>query len=91
MYYSFKESPKQLAERKASQLFGMNATIKVLGGRLSPLECKNAGKPVDSYLVECFVNEKLVAQANSRDWRKAYKLLVLEVEKAYESTLMAPF
>ncbi len=87
-YYSFKVNPKQKVVDKAKNLFGRDAKVKVTGKRLSPLECKGLSIPSGSYLVECTVNGKFIADANLRDWRKAYGLLVIAVEKSYEETVL---
>lgn len=90
MFYSFKVNPKQRVVDKAKALFGRAARVNVTGKRLSPLECKGLGIPSGSYLVTCQVNGVEIAEANLRDWRKAYGLLVIEVEKAFERSLRAP-
>ncbi len=89
-FYGFKVNPKQRVIDKTKALFGRNIKVNVTGKRLTPLECKALGIPSESYLVACAINGKEVASANLRDWRKAYGLLVIEVEKAYESSLHVP-
>lgn len=86
--YGFKPNPKQLVESKAKRLFGRDAKVKVLGSRPSPLECKSLAIPQGHYYVECFVNGQAAGTAHLKDWRKAYGLLVIEVEKAYEQFIM---
>ena len=85
--YGFKPNPKQLVLNKAKRLFGNDAKVDITGTRPSPLDCKRMSLPQGVYYVECFVNEQLIATAKSRDWRKAYNLLVVELEKAYEEAL----
>jgi hypothetical protein len=86
-FYGFKPNPKQQVVDKAGRLFGREANVDVTGARQSPLDCKRMSLPTGSYYVECTVDGKLIATAHSKDWRKAYKLLVIEVEKAYEAAL----
>lgn len=86
-FYGFKLNPKQQVVAKAKNLFGRDIKVNVTGKRLSPLECKGLGIVSGSYLVTCSINGKEIADANLRDWRKAYGLLVIEVEKAYERSL----
>ena len=63
------------------------AETEVLGHRVSQVDCKRIGIPCGSrdgmYVTELFVDGQLVAKSNHRDWRKAYKGLVLEVEKLF--------
>jgi hypothetical protein len=86
-FYSFKANPKQKVVDKAKALFGRDSNVKVIGTRPSPLTCKSLGLPEGTYYVECFVNNKLIANANLKNWRKAYGLLVTAVERAFEETL----
>ena len=88
--YGFKPNPKQRVEDKARRLYGRDSKVKVTGNRPTPLECKSLGIPDGSYHVECIVNGQSIATAHLRDWRKAYGLLVTEVEKAFESSLKKP-
>jgi len=44
---------------------------------------------VGHYLVDVCIDGQFIAAAHARDWRKAYGLLVIEVEKAYEASLTA--
>ncbi len=92
MYYGFKPNPKQLVVNKASTLFGECGKLKVTitGTRPTSLDCVKYGIPVGSYHVECFVGGKFIASAHTKNWRKAYNLLVVEVEKAYENSLRDP-
>jgi hypothetical protein len=85
--YGFKPNPKQQVINKARALFGRDAKIEVIGTRPSPLDCKRLGIPAGVYHVECFVNGEFIATAHTKNWRKAYNLLVIEVEKAYENAL----
>lgn len=85
--YGFKPNPKQLVLNKAKRLFGNDASVDVTGTRPSPLDCKRLSIPAGVYYVECIVNGECIATAKARDWRKAYNLLVVELEKAYENAL----
>lgn len=85
--YGFKPNPKQLVINKAKALFGREAKVEVTGTRPSPLDAKQLNIPAGAYYVECFVNGDHIASANTKNWRKAYNLLVIEVEKAYETAL----
>lgn len=87
MAFAFRLNPKQAVEQKARSLFGRDAKIKVLGRRLTPLESKAMGVPSASYAVEVLVNTKSCGIAYHRNWRKAYPLLNIELEKAYEASL----
>jgi hypothetical protein len=51
------------------------------------LDAKKLTLPTGTYHVECFIDGKFIASAHHRDWRKAYNLLVIEVEKAYDATI----
>lgn len=86
-FYGFKINPKQQVVDKAKSLFGRDSKVKVTGNRPTPLECKSLGLPEGTYHVECFVNDKLIANAHMRNWRKAYGLLRVAVETAFEKTL----
>lgn len=86
-FYAFKPNPKQLAFNKAKHLFGNDAKVDVTGTRPGPLDCKRYGIPTGVYYVECVVNGELIASAHTKNWRKAYGLLTIEVEKAYEDVL----
>lgn len=83
----FKPNPKAQVELKFRELFGRDFKTKVLGHRVSQVDCKRIGIPCGSrdgmYVTELFVDGQLVAKSNHRDWRKAYKGLVLEVEKLF--------
>mgnify|MGYP001566833846 CR=1 FL=1 len=86
-FYGFKPNPKQLVVNKAKALFGREVKVDVTGTRPTPLDCKRYGIPTGVYYVECFVGGKLIATTHTKNWRKAYNLLVIEVEKAYEISL----
>jgi hypothetical protein len=85
--YGFKPNPKQLVVNKAHNLFGRDANVKVTGTRPSPLDCKRLGIPSGVYYVECFVGGRHLASAHTRNWRKAYNLLAIELEKVFEAAL----
>jgi len=89
MYYAFKINPKQLVVDKAKNLFGKTVKVSVTGRRPSGDECKALCIPVGTYLVDCLVDSKPIARANAKNWRTAYKLLVIEVEKAFEKSLFS--
>lgn len=86
-FYGFKPNPRQLVINKAKNLFGREAKVRVTGTRPSPLDAKQLNIPAGVYYVECFVNGDFIAMAHTKNWRKAYNLLVIEIEKAYESAL----
>lgn len=90
MYYSFKPNPKQLVVNKAKNLFGRDAKVNVTGSRPTVEDCTRLGVSSGTYFVECFVNGTSVARADAKNWRKAYGLLVVAVERAYESSLFTP-
>jgi len=79
----FKPNPKAQVTLKFQELFGKATKHTVTGVRLSPLQCKAQGFPIDTYFTELRVGDTVLATARARDWRKAYKLLKLEVEKLY--------
>lgn len=79
----FKPNPKAQAEHKFIELFGSGHDYSVTGNRLTPAACKSQGFPTGTYYVEFFVNDKLLASAHHRDWRTAYRLLQVEIEKVY--------
>jgi len=68
---------------KFRELFGKEHKCTVNGFRPSPLECKALGVPSGVYVVDLQVDGVQLCEARSRDWRKAYKLLKIEVEKLY--------
>lgn len=88
-FYGFKANPKRLVEDKAHRLFGRDAKVAVTGARPAPPEAKRLNVPVGHYLVDVCIDGQFIAAAHARDWRKAYGLLVIEVEKAYEASLTA--
>lgn len=90
MYYGFKPNPKQLVIDKAKRLFGRDVKVAVTGTRPGATDSKKLGIVAGTYYVECFINDKLVAVASTKNWRKAYSLLAIEVEKAYENSLYVP-
>ncbi len=87
MYYGFKPNPKQLVTNKARALYGDAAKIVVNGARVTPEIAKEKIVPNGTYYVECIVDGKTVASTHNKDWRKAYRLLVVDIEKAYEASL----
>lgn len=86
-FYGFKTNPRQLVINKAIHLFGKDKKVNATGRRPSPLECKSLGISTGTYLTECTVDGQIIASAKHPNWRKSYVALVLEVEKAYTSSL----
>lgn len=86
-FYGFKPNPKQLVVNKAHALFGNEVDVQVTGERPSVDRCRELKLQLGVYYVECIINGKIIATCNARDWRKAYRALVVEVEKAYERAL----
>ena len=79
----FKPAPKAQVSVKFRELFGADVAHEVRGLRLDPRVAKRMGFPSDTFYAELLVEGEVLASARSRDWRKAYKLLKLEVEKLY--------
>lgn len=75
----FGPNPKKQVELKFRELFGKAHKVEVQGVRVTAVD----GRRVDSFMSQIIVDEAMVATASHRDWRKAYKLLKLEVEKLY--------
>lgn len=75
MFSSFKPNPKAQVVNKFNELFGREVKPLVQGVRLA----SGGG----TYLTEVIVDDVVVAEARHRDWRKSYKLLLIEVEKLY--------
>ena len=71
----FKPNPKKQVELKFVELFGRDYKVKVEGARA-------AGR-TGRYSTHLIVNGETVASAMHADWRMAYKLLKLEVEKLF--------
>lgn len=83
----FKPNPKAQVTLKFNELFGKEYKPVVRGERLTDAVCKTRGYPRDTYVTELLVEGAVVATARSLDWRKAYKLLKIEVEKLYADGL----
>lgn len=79
----FKPNPKAQVLNKFKELFGTDHDVTVVGGRLTPAQCRSHGFPTDTFMTELHCGDEVVAAAHSRDWRHAYKLLRLEVEKLF--------
>jgi len=79
----FKPNVKKQVEIKFNSLFGKEKKPIVNGHRMDPKDAKNRNWPGDTYYVELAVDDTVLCTARSRDWRKAYKILSLEVEKMY--------
>lgn len=68
----FKPNPKKQVELKFLELFGKKFKPVVSGERVGKY-----------YVATLTVNGTQVASAQDRDWRMAYKLLKIEVEKMF--------
>ena len=80
----FKPDVKKQVVLKYRELFGKDAPEpEVTGGRMDPETARRNGWPSDTYLTRLIVEGTVVAQGRSRDWRKAYKLLKLDVERLF--------
>ncbi|HAN16501.1 MAG TPA: hypothetical protein DCP73_13270 [Chloroflexi bacterium] len=83
----FKPNPKAQVELKFRELFGRDHKPVVTGSRLTLEEARRRGVRCLTrdgiYFTELFVNGTQLATAAHADWRKAYKLLKLEVEKLF--------
>lgn len=75
----FKANPKAQVTDKFRELFGYDRKIEVSGARVPLRE----GSRYDTYETQLFVEGICVAMARNYDWRRAYKLLKIEVEKLY--------
>jgi hypothetical protein len=76
----FKPNPKAMVSIIFNKLFGKEHKHEVRGARV----------PSGFYIAELNVGDVTLARAQSRDWRKAYKLLQIEVEKLYADGAMLP-
>lgn len=83
----FKTNPKQLVVNKCHQLYGKQVKVLVQGRRPTHSECHESHVPTGTYAVGVSVNGMPIAAAHHHNWRRAYKLLTIEVEKTYEATL----
>lgn len=81
----FKPNPKAQVVLKFQELFGRATKPIVKGERVRLYTARATGLPEGVYLATLTVAgyHGELARAYSRDWRKAYKLLKLEVEKLY--------
>ena len=68
----FKPNPKKQVELKFAELFGKSLKPVVTGERIGKY-----------YVTALTVNDQQLATAKDRDWRMAYKLLKIEVEKIF--------
>lgn len=68
----FKPNPKKQVELKFAELFGKTLKPVVSGERVGKY-----------YVTVLTVDGQELATAKDRDWRMAYKLLKLEVEKLF--------
>jgi hypothetical protein len=76
MKASKKVSPKQAVANKVREFFGDGRTVEVHGWRPK-------GPFGGHFYTEARFGDQTIARAHHRDWRAAYKLLILEVEKLY--------
>lgn len=83
----FKPDPKKQVSIKFVELFGKEPNHVVCGRRMTHSQCEDSGLPQGSYVAEIVVDDTVVATATSVDWRRAYKLLALEVEKLHTEGL----
>ena len=83
----FKPDPKKQVVLKFRELFGEEYLVDVIGKRISSDDCRRIGLRCSTrdgmYLTSAIVNGNQIATASDRDWRKAYKLLKLELEKLF--------
>lgn len=81
----FKPTAKTLVLNAVKKFYGQEKVTKskVNGDRLPTEECKRRGWPNGTFFAELVVDGNVVATARSCDWRKAYKMLALEVDKLY--------
>lgn len=84
--YLFKPNPKQKVIDKIKHLFGKDAKIDLTGLRMDHKN-KQQNTQIGHYYVECYVNDQKIASSSSKDWRKAYDLLAIELEKVFEEEL----
>lgn len=71
-------SPKTQVANKFNELFGEEIPFEVVGQRAARGRC---------YLTQVVVDGAVVATAEHSDWRKSYKMLLIEVEKLYADGL----
>lgn len=85
--FGFKPNPKAQVGLKFAELFGKDYKPEVRGARLTKAECTargiRCGFRDGLFHAELSVDGVVLAEASHPDWRKAYKLLTLEVEKLY--------
>ena len=85
MSFGFKPNAKQLVTNKLTNLYGKTHKFDVVGMRMTDEQAKELGVPRNRYYVKAFVDGVMVGETFHQDWRKAYKLLVVEVEKTWIS------
>lgn len=85
--FGFKPNPKAQVGLKFAELFGKDYKPEVRGSRLTQAECRERGIRCGHrdglFHAELLVEDEVIASASHPDWRKAYKALVLEVEKLF--------
>lgn len=83
----FKPNPKAQVELKFRELFGRDRKPVVTGVRLTPDEARRRGLRCLTrdgvYFTQLTLDGRSLVTASHADWRKAYKLLKLEVEKLF--------
>jgi asparagine N-glycosylation enzyme membrane subunit Stt3 len=79
----FGTPPKERVIRKFEELFDNKHEIDVIGHRFNGLEAKQANVPRGRFVTQLFVDGKSIASSGHSDWRKAYRLLEIEVEKLF--------
>lgn len=92
--FGFKPNPKAQVSLKFAELFGKEFRPEVRGGRITQAKARELGYYCGTrdglFLAELLLEGEVIAAATHPDWRKAYKLLKLEVEKLYaEGTTLA--
>lgn len=80
-------NPRRQVLTKFAELFGGDHKPTVTGTRLTFEECLRRDMPAyiaeGLYWAELHVGGELIASAFDKDWRAAYRLLGVEVEKIY--------
>lgn len=73
----FKPTAKKLVENAVRKLWGRDTKFNVTGTR---------DEQSGSYITMCFIDDKYIATAESRDWRMSYKKLKTLVEEYHKHT-----
>lgn len=85
--YGFKPVAKTQVLIRLQKLYGKNKKFVVNGKRLTHTESMHANVPANSYFVDAYVDGVCVAAVYHCDWRQAYKNLVSEVQRTYDSKI----